>query len=299
MEKLLKHKTFFLYLSLAMIAAGAASILVFGFKLGIDFKSGSLWQLGIPNTNPVEVKEFFINELKLDEVNVAYDPANQVYSMSFREISEADRQTYLDSVQNRFGNEVQDLDFLTISPSVSAELRQKAFWAIGLVMLAISLYLTFAFRKVSRPISSWKYGLITLITLVHDVVIPAGFFAFLGHLLGITVDTNFVVALLVVMGFSVHDTIVVFDRIRENLLIYRDKLKLSEIIDQSIKQTIHRSINTSLTVVLVLLALYFMGPASIKLFTLAILVGVINGTYSSIFFASPLLLVAQKLGRKR
>lgn len=299
MERILKYKTFFLYFSLAMILAGAVSVLVFGFKLGIDFKSGSLWQLGIPNTNPEQVKEFFVTELNLGEVNVAYDSANQTYSMSFREISEADRQTYLRTIQERFGSEIQDLDFLTISPSVSTKLRQKALWAIGLVMVAISLYLTFAFRKVSRPISSWKYGLVTLVTLFHDVVIPVGLFAFLGYLWGITIDTNFVVALLAVMGFSVHDTIVVFDRIRENLLIYKDKLKLSEIVDKSILATIHRSINTSLTVVLVLVALYFMGPSSIRLFTLAILVGVINGTYSSIFFASPLLLVAEKIGRRR
>ena len=157
-------------------------------------------------------------------------------------------------------------------------------------MLGISLYIAFAFRKVSYPIKSWKYGIITLITLFHDVIIPAGLLAVLGRRLGIEIDTNFVVALLVVMGFSVHDTIVVFDRIRENLLLQKNRLDLPVIINNSVNQTFVRSINTSLTLILVLLALFFFGPVTLKYFILTILVGTTVGTYSSIFVASPLLL---------
>jgi preprotein translocase subunit SecF len=202
-------------------------------------------------------------------------------------------------MREKFG-EVEDLDFSTISPSISAELKQKAYIAILLVLIGISLFIAFAFRKVSEPIKSWKYGLITLITLFHDVAIPAGVFVALGYFAGVTVDTNFIVAILFVMGFSVNDTIVVFDRIRENLLIAKEERrreKLKDIVDKSIRETIARSINTSLTLIVVLLAVYFLGPVSTKMFILAILIGAVAGTYSSLFFASPLLLFAEKISR--
>ncbi|MEK7641173.1 MAG: protein translocase subunit SecF, partial [Patescibacteria group bacterium] len=163
-----------------------------------------------------------------------------------------------------------------------------------LVLLAISLYVAFAFRKVSKPVSSWKYGIITLITLFHDALVPAGMFAVLGRLLNLEVDTNFVVAILVVVGFSVHDTIVVFDRIRENLRIAGSNVgDFSSLVNSSINQTFARSINTSLTLILTLVALYFLGPAALQYFVLTILVGVVMGTYSSIFIASPLLTVVK------
>jgi len=170
-------------------------------------------------------------------------------------------------------------------------LRKNAITAIIFVILGISLYVAFAFRKVYQPVSSWVYGLITLLTLFHDVVIPAGLLALLGHYARIEIDSNFVVALLVVMGFSVHDTIVVFDRIRENLLLDRGKSVFAELVNRSINQTMARSINTSLTLIFVLLAIYFVGPASLHYFVLTLLVGVTTGIYSSIFVASPLLIL--------
>jgi len=151
----------------------------------------------------------------------------------------------------------------------------------------------FVFRRTSRPVSSFRYGLITVLTLFHDVLIPAGLMALLGKFLNQEIDTNFIVALLVIMGFSVHDTIVVFDRIRENLKLREEKkLKIqnfSDIVNVSVNETMPRSINTSLTLVLVLLSLYFLGPIILKNFVLVILVGAVVGTYSSIFIASPLL----------
>ncbi len=289
MNWVLRHKNYFLVGSILLIILGGISIATFGFKLGIDFTSGSLWQVKIPDASSSDVRDVFHSELGVEEVGLSYDAENQIYSLSFKQITDADRQRYLNALKQRFGEGVESVDFWTISPVVSDELKRKALWAIGLVALAISLYIAFAFRKVSRPISSWKYGVVTLFTLVHDVAIPAGLFALLGKTIGATADTNFVVALLFVMGFSVHDTIVVFDRVRENLILFRDRLKLGEIIDQSIKQTLARSINTTLTLVLVLLAVYFFGPEGIKLFVLTILVGVISGAYSSILVASPLL----------
>jgi preprotein translocase subunit SecF len=299
MLKILKYRNFFLIFSGLLILASALIVVLVGFHLGIDFKSGSLWQIKIPQAQPADIRNFFASELGINELTLSFDAKSQTYSLTFREISDSERQLYLDKLKARFGQEVESLDFWTISPSISSELRKKAMLAIALVLVGISLYIAFAFRKVSRPISSWKYGLITLFTLVHDVAIPAAAFALISRFTGAPADTNFLVALLFVMGFSVHDTIVVFDRIRENLILFRDKMRLEEIVDRSLLQTLARSINTSLTLVVVLLAVYFLGPANIKFFILTILIGVIAGTYSSIFFASSLLVLAEKIRRRR
>ena len=168
-----------------------------------------------------------------------------------------------------------------------------------LVMIMIVLYIAFAFRKVSKPISSFYYGLMAVVALIHDVTLPAGVFAFLGHYYGVEVDTLFVTALLTVLGFSVHDTIVVFDRIRENLKDGGNKNDFEKVVGSSVNQTIGRSINTSLTVILVLLAMFFLGGESTKYFSLALLIGVAIGTYSSIFLASPLLVTIQKLKTRK
>ena len=178
---------------------------------------------------------------------------------------------------------------------------RKSLFSIILVIICIVLFITFAFRKVSEPVASWKYGLITVLALVHDVLIPAGVFAVLGHFQGIEVDTLFVTALLVVLGFSVHDTIVVFDRVRENLKINREtraKKPFEQIVGESISQTFVRSINTSLTTILVLIVLFFVGAETTKLFSLALIIGIIAGTYSSIFIGSTLLVTAEKLQQK-
>lgn len=301
MKALLKHKNAFLVFSLLLMSAGIVSVIVFGFRLGIDFTSGSLWQLRIPGATDADIREFFRDELGIEELNISFDASSKIYSLAFREISDAERQSYFAAVRDRFGEGVEELDFLTASPSVSEELRQKSITAIWLVLFGISLYIAFAFRKVSEPIRSWKYGVVTLVTLLHDVAIPAGVFAILGATRGIAIDINFVVAMLFVVGFSVHDTIVVFDRIRENLLILKEKLakkiNLEEVVDKSVLETLARSVNTSLTLIAVLLTLYFLGPISIRYFILAILIGTVAGTYSSIFFASPLLTLWERFSR--
>ena len=303
MKKILRYKNTILAASSLIVVISITIVAVFGFKLGIDFTSGSLWQVKIPNAQVSDIRDFFSNETGIDQLNISFDDESQIYALSFREISEHERQSYLELMSQRFGDGVESVDFLTISPSVSLELRNKSMWAIGLVLLGISLYIAFAFRKVSEPIKSWKYGVITLITLAHDAAIPAAVFALLGKFNGVVIDTNFVVAMLFVMGFSVHDTIVVFDRIRENLLILKEravrKVNLEEVVDKSIMETLARSINTSLTLIVILVALLLWGPVSTKMFILAILIGTVAGTYSSIFFASPLLVFAQRFSKKQ
>ena len=293
-QTVLKYKNVLLGISVLLVVLSIAAVSFFGFRLGIDFTSGSLWQIEVPNASIDDIRGFFSEKFGIEELNISLDEGSDVFTLASRELTDTERQEIVGALRADFGEETQELDFWSVSPIVSKELRSKALWAVWLVMVAISLYITIAFRKVSDPVKSWKYGLITLLTLAHDVVLPAGLFALLGKVQNVFVDINFIVALLVVMGFSVHDTIVVFDRVRENLLRQPGRGDLEQVIDKSISATMARSINTSLTLVLVLLALYFFGPATLKHFILAILVGTVAGAYSSIFVASPLLLAVGK-----
>lgn len=291
----------FLLISSILVIAGVIAVVVLGLNPGIDFKGGTLWQIrmitGDMGQATGELKEFFVSDLGLKDA-IIYPSDNQSYLIRIQNISEDVHQKYLGALKSKFSARgAEELKFESIGPAVGGELKKKAFWAIGLVLLGISLFVSYAFKKVSYPVKSWKYGVITLVTLFHDVVIPAGLLAILGWKFGVEVDINSVVALLVVMGFSVHDTIVVFDRIRENLMLSRSSANFSEIVNNSINQTLARSINTSLTVMLVLLSMFFFGPATLKYFILTILVGIIAGTYSSIFVASPLLTIWEKSGK--
>lgn len=188
----------------------------------------------------------------------------------------------------------EELRFDSIGPTIGKELQGKALLAIIIVAIAIIIYIAYAFRKVSHPVESWKYGVSAVIALIHDILIVTGLFSILGHFLGYQVDSLFVTALLTILGFSVHDTIVTFDRTRENLHHHQDKT-FEDVVNLSVNQTIIRSINTSLTTFFVLLAVYLFGGLTTRHFVLALMVGIIIGTYSSIFIASPLLIFFYKL----
>ena len=186
-----------------------------------------------------------------------------------------------------------------INASVSQELKGKSLWAIFYAVIGIMAYVAWAFRKVSRPVESWKYGAGAVIALIHDILITVGVFVLLGHFFEIEVGVPFIAALLTILGFSVHDTIVVYDRTRENLLRSSGKEKFPDVVNKSLNETLVRSINTSLTVIITLLAIYIFGGESIKYFSLALLVGVTFGTYSSIFVASALLVTIYNFQSKK
>lgn len=235
----------------------------------------------------------------LDLGKIVVQPSGELGAiLRFKDVSENTHQQILKHLKESFKNEggevLREERFESIGPVIGQELKSKAFWAIAIVLIAIILYIAWAFRKVSYQVSSWKYGLIAIITLTHDILIVLGLFSILGRFASIEVGTPFVAALLTILGYSVNDTIVVFDRIRENLYKYEVE-DFQDSINQSVNQTIKRSFNTSLTTLLVLLAVYFLGGASIKYFILALITGVIIGTYSSIFIASPLLVAWRKL----
>ncbi len=286
------HKKIWFTISTIFVGIALISIAMYGFKESVEFKGGTLWEFTVPgqNLSNADVQNEFVNNLHIANTEVNYDSGNQSFLVRFDLINETAHQADLAALKAAWPS-FTELSFQSISPSVGASLLTNAIIAIILVLVGISLYIAFAFRKASRPISSWKYGWVTLLTLFHDVSIPAGLLAILGHFNNVQIDSNSIVALLVVMGFSVHDTIVVFDRIRENVLNHRGKMPFATIINDSVNQTIARSINTSFTLILVLLALYFMGPADLRYFVLTLLVGVITGIYSSIFIASPALVV--------
>lgn len=289
-------KYLFLGFSAILIALSIFSIAYFGLKQGIDFTGGALWQIALNDetVDSAALKEFFADKLNTPDAIVVPEPTTKSFLVRLKETSETDHQKYFEELKQLY-SQAEELRFETIGPTIGSELKSRAIWAFVLVLLGISFYIAFAFRKVSYPVSSWKYGAITLVTLFHDALIPAGLYALLGYLYNAEVDTNFVVAVLVVMGFSVHDTIVVFDRIRENLRLESGrKLDFKALVNKSVNETMARSVNTSLTLVLVLIALYFFGTASLQYFVLTILVGTVVGTYSSIFVASPLLTMWSK-----
>jgi preprotein translocase subunit SecF len=290
MLNIVGHRKIWFIISGILVGAAIVAIPVFGFRQSAEFKGGTLWEFSLPGANASlgDVQQFFSSNLKIADANVSVNSGNESFMARFDAIDEAAHQTDIAALKAQWPS-FNESSFQSIGPTVGAALRKNVIIAILLVLIGISLYIAFAFRKASRPVSSWKYGWITLLTLIHDVSIPAGMLVLLGRFHGVEIDTNAIVALLVVMGFSVHDTIVVFDRVRENLLLRRGKEKFDGIVNDSVNQTIARSINTSLTLILVLLALYFVGPVDLKYFILTLLVGVVTGIYSSIFIASPLL----------
>ena len=295
MINVIENKKYFLGFSATLVVASLVLIAVFGFRQGIDLRGGTSWQITThdKDANVALIKETILSVENFAEVNVRSGEEGK-FIIRLPDINEGVHQNILSAIMGEFDG-VQEDSFSSIGPAIGSELRRKSMWAIAIVLLAISAYIAWAFRKVSEPVKSWKYGVVTLITLLHDVSIPAGMMTLLGYLKGIEIDTNFIVALLVVMGFSVHDTIVVFDRIRENLILNRGKNRnLREIINFSVNETMARSVNTSLTLILVLVALIFAGPPSLLYFVLTMLVGTVFGTYSSIFVASPLLYLFQK-----
>jgi preprotein translocase subunit SecF len=289
------NKHIYLSISGVLVGVAIAAIAIFGFRQGIDFTGGSLLQFQTGNSSMSldQVESYMTTLPGIADVKLTTDAKTGAFLARLPNLEEKDHQVVISAMKDKFPG-FTELSFQSIGPSVSAGLRQSAMIAIILVLIGISLFIAYAFRKVSRPISSWKYGWITLLTLFHDVAIPAGMLALLGHFLKVEIDTNFIVALLVVMGFSVHDTIVVFDRIRENLFHEKGKIAFPATINKSVNQTLARSINTSLTLILVLVALYVTGPANLHYFVLTLLVGVVTGIYSSVFVASPALLLLHR-----
>ncbi|TAL50650.1 protein translocase subunit SecF [Patescibacteria group bacterium] len=269
-------------------------LVVFGLKFSADFTGGSLIELefaqGAPPTQ--EVKQVLTS---LKGLSVQSADENQKLILRSEAQDEATHQATLATLRETFG-EFTELRFDSIGPTVGSELRRSSIIGVLVTLLLIGLYISWAFRKVSEPIASWKYGLITVLCAAHDVIIPLGVFALLGQYYHWEIGSGFVAAILTILGYSISDTVVVFDRTRENLLQHRGE-DFPVVVERSIRETFTRSVNTSLTTLLALTAVFFFGGESTQPFALALMIGIAVGTYSSIFFASPLL-VTWELYRK-
>ena len=296
----IKYKKFFIGLSIAFTIIAIAALGMYGLPLGIDFKGGSQLQLTYTDARP-EVTDIKTELVKAGYSEVLIQPTgDKGIIIKSRDLSEEERAAVVSALTDKGKIAATQDSFTTIGPSVGAELKHKAIVSVILVLLAIILFVAYAFRKVSKPVSSWKYGFAVIIALIHDIAIPTGAFALLGHFYGAELDTLFVVALLTTLALSVSDTIVVFDRIRENLGDNKGGTKPFEtVVSESLSQTFVRSINTSLTVLIMVITLAVIGPTSTKLFATVLAIGMFFGTYSSIFLASPLLVVFEGWQKKK
>ncbi len=289
MEVVSYRKIYFSFSAL-LILGSLFGLLSWGLNLGIDFTGGTLMEvefLGERYSN-AEVNEK-LSELELGQV-LLQSTGDQGLILRLKDINEETHQQILNKLG---GEQIEEKRFESIGPAISGELKKKAIWAIAIALLLIVLYIAWAFRKVSGPIASWKYGLAALIALFHDVFITLGVFSLMGYLQGVEIGLPILAAFLTILGYSVNNSIVVFDRIRENL-IKTNWTDFSEIINQSINQSLSRCLNTALTTLFVLLAIFFLGGASIKYFALALIIGIIVGTYSSIFITASLVVSWQK-----
>jgi preprotein translocase subunit SecF len=297
---IVKHRKIFYTISTILVVASIIAISLWGLKPSIDFIGGSLLDVSFSGSKPsAEEVSGVLNKLGFGDASVR--SSGEGFILRLKEISQDQKNLIMQDLS--LGDKYTPVEktFSTVGPILGKETLQKAWVSVLLVLLAIVLFITFAFRKVSRPVSSWIYGIVTVLALLHDVLVPTGLFAFLGHFYGFEVDALFVTALLVILGFSVHDTIVVFDRIRENLHKNEDfggKEDFGSIVGRSINETFVRSINTSLTTMLAILVLFLVGPETVRNFTLVMLVGIFIGTYSSIFIGSTLLVTVNNWKNK-
>ena len=291
MIDLVRRRNIWYAISLLIIIPGLIALAVFHLRLGIDFTGGTFWDLQFPRTdiNSLDVRQILIDQGQQDpqvQIATGTDASMQTALIHLKQLAEgSDEKAKLSTaLKNRYGA-YKELRLETVGPTVGASVSKNSIISVAAAAVGILLYLAWAFRKVKRP---FLYGSCAIVAMLHDVFVVLGVFAILGKVTGVEIDSLFVTALLTVIGFSVHDTIVVFDRIRENQ-IRRPAMPFDEVVNYSLCQTLVRSINTSLTVVFTLLALYLFGGATIREFVLALLIGVISGTYSSIFNASQLL----------
>jgi preprotein translocase subunit SecF len=297
---IIKHKKIFVGISIALVLLSLASLFVFGLNVGIDFKGGALTEVAYKDSRPSqETLNPALEALNFGAISL--QPTGDLgYIVKSKDLNDSEHALLLGALSGDKKDTMTETSFNSIGPSVGRELTRKAILAIILISIAIICFIAFAFRKVSKPVSSWNYGIIAIVTLLHDVMIPVGIFTMLSHYYGAELDTLFVVAVLTILGLSVSDTIVIFDRIRENISHSSgSKMNFSEVVGSSLKQSFVRSICTSLTVILVLLALFFFGPVSTKYFALMLTAGMFFGTYSSIFLASPLLVLVEEWQDKK
>ncbi|MFA5946116.1 MAG: protein translocase subunit SecF [Patescibacteria group bacterium] len=292
---IIKHSKIWLVLSGTIVTLSFLSVVVFHLNFGIDFTGGSLLEIHSPDTT--------VDLLRTAASSTGHEATVQqsdtgAYFVRMSPLTEEEHQAVLSAII-KAAPKAEETKFDSVGPTIGKELKRASLTSLVVLLVAIGLYIAWAFRKVSYPVKSWKYGVVTMVAAFHDVIIPIGVFAALGHFFGYQVDTAFVAAMLTILGYSINDTIVVLDRTRENLVRHRfGDQTFGEIVNRSIIETLGRSINTTLATLLPLLAIIFLGGETTRPFVMALAIGILSGAYSSIFVASPLLVYMQKWGKK-
>ena len=306
MIKFTKYRTIYFLISGLLIIASLLSLFIYGLKPGIDFTGGSILEIQYENERPASANILSqLEEFDLGTINIQ-ETGDQAFILRMKEITESTHQNILAKLRGAEKIEtdaglvletskirVTEVRFESIGPVIGNELKQKTNIVVIVALLAMIIYIAIAFRKIQRPLRSWQYGIVSVIALFHDLIIPLGIFVYLGKYYGVEISIPIVTALLAVLGYSINNTVVVFDRIRENLLTKNDNFE--DTVNISLTQTLSRQINTSLTTLLVSLAIFFLGGATLKYFALTLIIGILAGTYSSIFLAGPILVAWYKL----
>lgn len=292
-----KRKLYFIISSILVIA----SILLIIFlkpKIGIDFAGGTLLELDFKEPISKEVLTEKIENQDYIETTTIQSTGDSQYLIRTNNLSKEETDRLNSHINDEVG-EYTEIRLESVGPTISNDTTNKAIIAIVIASIAIILYISYAFRSIPKPASSWRFGVTAIIALIHDILITVGIFVLLGYFLGFEINSLFIVAMLTILGYSVNDTIVIFDRIRENLKTQSNSKSFSYIVNESLTQSITRSLNTSITLVIVLLSLLFLGGESIRQFISLLLIGTIIGTYSSIFLAPPILIAWQKKADKK
>lgn len=305
--KIIQKRKIWYFVSGILVLLSIFSLMFFKLNLAIDFTGGSLLDIELTNSVNKNIDLSSGNSFaKYLNENISNDKTGNIlvqktsdksFTLRFKEVGQEDKNALINNLKDKIDQNIKEMSFEAIGPVLGTELKKNTFKAIIIAFIAIVLYIAYAFRKVSYPIKSWKYGIIGIIALLHDIIITVGIFTILGVVLNIEVDMLFITALLTILGYSINDTIVIYDRIRENVLKINDNFE--SVVNKSLNETMARSLNTTITTLLSLFAVFFFGGDSIKMFALALIIGITLGAYSSIFIASPLLVTLHNIESKK
>ena len=294
-----KHRKVWLSISGALVAISLALVGIFGLNLGLDFLGGIRWNVKFTEEQAVtvnQIQEFFQSQDLNKDIQVQSATDGQ-YLITLENVSEEKLATISSGMAESIGT-FEEVSFRRVDPTLGNHFKEKAFYAIIAALAGIIIFVAIAFRKVPKSVNPWRFGGAAIIALFHDIIIILGVFTVLGAVIDIEIDLQFIVALLATLGFSVNDTIVILDRVRENISQQKAKETFTDVIEKSVQQTMQRSINTSISTLLPLLGLLFLGADSIFYFILALTIGIVVGTYSSIFLAAPILVTWRNLVNK-
>src|SRR3989338_2660667 len=295
----LRLSKIFLPVSIVLMVGSLVLLVTPGLRAGVEFSGGTLMELQIPETKTKDdvlmaLRSFDNPDVSIDHASVTRTK-DGTYFVRTETLTNEEHTSLVKHVEAVVGGEIKELQFTTIGPTVGASLKRRALLALAVATIAIILYVAIAFRKIPRKLSPLRFGVIAVVALLHDILITVGIFTILSHVTSFQVDTLFVTALLSIMGYSVNDAIVIFDRIRDNLSLGEERhLSFSDLAEKSLKQTMTRTLNTGLGALIMLFALFFLGSESIRWFILTLIFGTVIGTYSSFFIATPLLVYWKK-----